>query len=52
MPRFIKQCTTIIEEKGLKLEGIYRVSGKKDVCLALQDQYDMGKLPLWLSGYW
>ena len=42
VPRFLKQCTQIIEEKGLKTEGIYRVSGKKDVCLELQDQYDMG----------
>ena len=43
VPRFIKQCTQIIEAEGLKIEGMYRVSGKKDVCLALQDQYDMGK---------
>ena len=42
VPQFIKQCTQIIEEKGLKMEGIYRVSGKKDVCLELQDKYDMG----------
>lgn len=40
VPRFIKQCTKIIETKGLKIEGMYRVSGKKDACLFLQDQYD------------
>lgn len=44
VPRFIKQCTQIIETDGLKIEGIYRVSGKKDACLDLQDQYDMGTL--------
>ena len=43
MPRFIKQCIQIIEAQGLKIEGIYRVSGKKDVCLELQDQYDQGQ---------
>ena len=42
MPLFIKQCAKIIEASGLKIEGIYRVSGKKDDCLALQDQYDQG----------
>ena len=42
VPLFIKQCAKIIEASGLKTEGIYRVSGKKDDCLALQDQYDQG----------
>ena len=42
VPLFIKQCAKIIEAGGLKIEGIYRVSGKKDDCLALQDQYDQG----------
>ena len=48
VPRFIKQCTQIIEAKGLKIEGMYRVSGKKDVCLELQDKYDIGMLSVGL----
>ena len=43
MPVFVKKCTQIIEEKGLKMEGIYRVSGKKEDCLTLQEKFDQGK---------
>lgn len=43
VPMFLKKCVQIIEEKGLKIEGIYRVSGKKDDCLTLQEKYDEGK---------
>jgi len=34
VPVFVKMCAKIIEDKALKSEGIYRVSGKKEDCLA------------------
>ena len=43
VPIFVKKCVQIVEEKGLTLEGIYRVSGKKEDCLELQDKFDLGK---------
>ena len=42
VPMFVKKCVQIIEEKGLKTEGVYRVSGKKDDVMALQEKYDEG----------
>ena len=42
VPLFVKKCVQVIEERGLKAEGIYRVSGKKEDCLALQEKYDEG----------
>ena len=42
VPVFIKKCVQIIEDRGLKAEGIYRVSGKKEDCLTLQGKYDEG----------
>ena len=42
VPVFVQKCTEIIEESGLKIEGIYRLSGKKEDCLMLQDRFDQG----------
>ena len=42
VPVFVKKCVQIIEERGLKAEGIYRVSGKKEDCLTLQERFDEG----------
>ena len=42
VPLLVKKCVQIIEEKGLKAEGVYRVSGKKEDIMALQDKYDEG----------
>ena len=42
VPLLVKKCVHIIEENGLKTEGIYRVSGKKEDIMALQDKYDEG----------
>ena len=42
VPQFVKKCVQLIEERGLKSEGIYRVSGKKEDCLTLQEKYDQG----------
>ncbi len=43
VPSFIRQCVEIIEQHGgLDMEGIYRLSGKKEACLELQDKFDEG----------
>ncbi len=42
VPVFVKKCVELIESGGLKAEGIYRVSGKKEDCLALQEKFDEG----------
>ena len=43
VPVFVKKCVAFLEGgKGLTAEGLYRVSGKKDDCLALQDLFDQG----------
>ena len=36
-------CARIVESQGLNAEGIYRVSGKKDDVMDLQDKYDNGE---------
>jgi len=46
VPVFVKMCAKIIEDKALKSEGIYRVSGKKEDCLALQQRFDEGMYPI------
>ena len=43
VPLLVKKCVQIIEEKGLTTEGIYRVSGKKEDIMSLQDKYDEGR---------
>lgn len=43
VPVFVRQCIELIEERGLLMEGIYRVSGKKEACLMLQDKFDQGQ---------
>ena len=44
VPLLVKKCVQLIEEHGLKSEGIYRVSGKKEDILSLQEKYDEGTL--------
>lgn len=43
VPVFIKKCVEVVESHGLKSEGIYRVSGKKEDCLELQEKFDEGR---------
>ena len=42
VPVYIQQCARIIEERGIKQLGIYRVSGKKDDVLELHAKFDEG----------
>ncbi len=56
VPVFVHKCVQFIETNGIQMVGLYRVSGKKDDCLALQEKYDQGwfgsELPLiWLSTF-
>ena len=44
VPVFVRQCAKLIIAQGLLMEGIYRVSGKKEICLNLQDSFDQGQL--------
>ena len=46
IPVFVRQCVDAVERNGLDMEGIYRVSGKKDDCLLLQDKFDEGAVAL------
>lgn len=46
MPDFVRKCVDFIESdggKGISTVGLYRVSGKKDDILALQEKYDQGE---------
>ena len=43
VPLLVKKCVQIIEERGLKTEGVYRVSGKKEDIMSLQEKYDEGR---------
>lgn len=46
VPEFLRKCVDFIESgggKGMNTVGLYRVSGKKDDILALQDKYDQGE---------
>ena len=43
VPLLVKKCVQIIEERGLKTEGVYRVSGKKEDIMSLQEKYDQGR---------
>ncbi len=42
VPVFVHKCIHILEEKGINMEGLYRVSGKKEDCLTLQEKFDQG----------
>lgn len=42
IPVYVEQCARIIEERGIKQLGIYRVSGKKDDVLELHAKFDEG----------
>lgn len=43
VPLFVRKCVEIIENRGMTAVGLYRISGKKEDILALQDIYDQGK---------
>lgn len=47
VPSFVRKCVEQIEVKGIMIEGIYRVSGKREDCLTLQEKYDQG-IYVWL----
>lgn len=40
----MRKCVDIIENGGMKSVGIYRISGKKEDCLTLQEKFDNGQL--------
>ena len=42
IPALVKSCAAIIERDGLESEGVYRVSGKKEDIMAIQEKYDQG----------
>ena len=44
IPAYVEQCVELIEEKGIRQLGIYRVSGKKDDVLELHAKFDGGKI--------
>ena len=46
VPVFVRKCVHIIEEIGMNSEGIYRISGKKEHCLAFQEKFDQGEYRL------
>ncbi len=41
---FVRKCVEFVEREGLRSEGIYRVPGKKDNVLLLQDKYEESEL--------
>lgn len=43
LPRIFREGIVHIEENGLEVEGIYRVSGMKSKVEALKDSYEQGK---------
>ncbi len=43
VPVFVRKCVELIEKEGIKTEGIYRVPGKKEHVLLLQDKFEDGK---------
>ena len=42
IPAFVKICVKIVEEQGIRSEGVYRLSGKQEDIMNLQEQYDQG----------
>ena len=47
MPSFVKKCVTIVERDGMNTEGLYRISGKKEDIMILQEKYDQGIIVLY-----
>ena len=45
MPALIKACVEIVERDGLDSVGLYRISGKREDILKVQDMYDHGEYP-------
>ena len=43
VPLFVRKCVEMIEGRGMTTVGLYRVSGKKEDILALQDKYDQSQ---------
>ena len=46
IPVFVKVCVSIVEKTGLDSEGLYRVSGKREDIMLLQEKFDQGMLPV------
>ena len=42
IPAFIKTCVAIVEREGLDSVGLYRVSGRREDILKIQEMYDRG----------
>ena len=42
VPAFIRQCIEIIEKEGLDTVGLYRISGKREDIVKMQEKYDQG----------
>ena len=40
VPVFVRKCVEFVEREGLTSEGIYRVPGKKENVLLLQDRFE------------
>ena len=43
MPLFVRKCVEMLENRGMTAVGLYRISGKKEDILTLQDIYDRGE---------
>ncbi|XP_057309920.1 ralA-binding protein 1-like [Hydractinia symbiolongicarpus] len=43
LPRIVRECIMYVEEKGLDIEGIYRVSGVKSKVEALKQLFNEGR---------
>ncbi len=44
VPVFVRKCVEFVEREGLRSEGIYRVPGKKENVLLLQDKFEESEL--------
>lgn len=43
IPSFVKACIKIVERDGLESVGLYRISGKREDILKVQEMYDNGE---------
>lgn len=43
VPRFIRRCTAVIEERGLDTDGLYRISGNLSAVQKIRCQVDQGE---------
>ena len=44
VPVFVRKCVEFVEREGLQAVGLYRVPGKKENVLLLQDKFEEGTL--------